>query len=472
MRLTRQQFVAAGAASALGLAGIYELVDRLAEAPERAATAGPLPPEQHLLRSQAVVTREGVQVLVPPLHHQVVTFELRAGERRGELQRARRELEAALRRVERRFPPTPAGLGITVGWGLPYFDRYVPDLARRHLPLDLRASRAAGREVGALVDAVRFPSDPEGTRLEANDAALLLRSDSSAHVRQASRELVEGLDLWRPTSIRRGFTGGAPGGGGPGLVKRMALAASVPGAELIPDGAQLFLGFTSTQRAAMGPSRIANLETLGLSDGGRDGYFRRGTAMHLSHLFEDVAGWYLTFDGGQRVATAFRPGVKVAPDVLTVPEDRRRVSTAADVERDLRRHGVVGHSAAIQTSSRLPEDVDGPDGVRYPKGTAVPQRADFNTLDNPFAWSADAAGDGLAEGARAGLHFISFNPTADDFHRNRLAMDGVLPDGTRLPIGRRSGGLGLNSVLFTTHRQNCLVPPRRHRSLPLVELLA
>jgi hypothetical protein len=29
----------------------------------------------------------------------------------------------------------------------------------------------------------------------------------------------------------------------------------------------------------------------------------------------------------------------------------------------------------------------------------------------------------------------------------------------------------MNSVLRTTHRQNFLVPPRKHRSFPLAELL-
>jgi hypothetical protein len=31
--------------------------------------------------------------------------------------------------------------------------------------------------------------------------------------------------------------------------------------------------------------------------------------------------------------------------------------------------------------------------------------------------------------------------------------------------------MGLNGVLHNTHRQNYLVPPRRHRSFPLAELL-
>jgi hypothetical protein len=50
-------------------------------------------------------------------------------------------------------------------------------------------------------------------------------------------------------------------------------------------------------------------------------------------------------------------------------------------------------------------------------------------------------------------------------------MDGVFPDGTSIPLHPRARGQGFNSILQTTHRQNFLVPPRRHRSFPLVELL-
>jgi hypothetical protein len=62
-----------------------------------------------------------------------------------------------------------------------------------------------------------------------------------------------------------------------------------------------------------------------------------------------------------------------------------------------------------------------------------------------------------------------FNPSSDDFERNRLAMDGVFPDG-QLELAQHSRLQGFNSILRTTHRQNFLVPPRRHRSFPLAEL--
>jgi hypothetical protein len=324
--------------------------------------------------------------------------------------------------------------------------------------------------VRALIDAIRFPSDPPGTILESNDVAVLIRSDRLDHVQDAAAVLFRDLDVFRMTSIRRGFVGGGFEGG-KSLPKRMATAAGVRGADLMPDGAELFLGFTSTQRAALGPPRIANVETLGYSDGGPAGYFRRGTHMHLSHMSEDLEFWYINFPFGERVSTVFRPGLEVADGTQTVAQDPEDVSTARAVRRDYERLGAIGHSQAIQTTSRLTEDVRGADGTLYPKGTAVPQRADFNTLDNPFHWTAAPDRDGYSPDPKAGLHFVVFNPTSDDFHRNRLAMDGVLPDGTKLRFSRGDRGQGFNAVLEVTHRQNFIVPPRRHRSFPLVDLI-
>jgi hypothetical protein len=76
----------------------------------------------------------------------------------------------------------------------------------------------------------------------------------------------------------------------------------------------------------------------------------------------------------------------------------------------------------------------------------------------------------MHEAPAAGVHFVVFNPSSDDFERVRLAMDGVLPDGTALEFTPGRGRQGFNSVLRTTHRQNFLVPPRRHRAFPLAEL--
>jgi hypothetical protein len=458
MRLTRRQALAGAAAGALGAAGIYELVDRLAggggggaEALRR--TTGRMGTDQHSL-GLAVVVEDGVEVVVPPRHHRLVTAKIAVPDPR----RAARELEDALVELERRFDPTtPAGLGVTIGWGLPYFRDHVASQAKAHLPFDRRAAKPA------VLDAIRFPSDPAETILEDNDVAVLLRADARPHVVAGAKALFADLDVFKVTSIREGFVGG-------GLPKRMAMAAGVPGADLIPDGAQLFLGFTSTQKDGLGPNRIANFETLGYVELGPRAYFRGGTHMHVSHLFEDLEAWYLNFDFRERVDTAFRPGLHVKPGTQTVRQGRQDVAHTAQVERDFRDHSRIGHSSAIQTASRLQHHVVADDGTVYRRGTAIPQRADFNTLDNPFSWSGDPERDGVQDTPRAGVHFVVFNPSSDDFHRNRLAMDGRLPDGTKLPLRPRARGQGFNAVLRTTHRQNFLVPPRRYRSFPLAEL--
>jgi hypothetical protein len=457
-KLTRRQAVAGAVAGVLGAGGIYELVDQLAGgSPSRPAAAPPVP-EQHLLDGIRIVQSNGVEVLVPPLHHEIVTGRVTAS--RADLRDAQQELDSVLAGLERDYVATPAGLGITVAWGLPYFRRLVPDQMERLLPQD----RRAGKPV--LIDTRRFPSDPPDTRLESNDVAILLRSDVRAHIDDAEKRLRDSK-LVDVTSVRRGFAGGGFDGGR-SLPKQLALAAGIPGADLIPETSELFLGFTSTQRAGMGPGPIANFETLGYVDFRDSDYFRHGTHMHLSHIHEDVEAWYINFEYDERVATAFRPGLRVQQDTQTVPQGPKDVSSLADVRRDYRESGRIGHSAAIQTTSRLLRDVVTADGTVFPKGTAIPVRADFNTLDNPFAWSVRA--DEVGETPAAGVHFVVFNPTGDDFHRNRLAMDGVLPGGKKIPFQPRQREQGFNSVLSTTHRQNFLVPPRRHRSFPLAEL--
>jgi hypothetical protein len=457
MKFTRRQAVVGAVAGAVGAGGIYELIDQLTGDSPTRTDAAALLREQHLLDGIRVVRSNGIEVLVPPLHHEVVTARVTASA--SDVRHAQGELASLLASLDRDYAASPAGLGVTLAWGLPYFDRLVPAQTGRLLPHDRRASKPV------LIDARRFPSDPPDTRLESNDVAILLRSDVRAHILDAEKRLRDSK-LFRFTSIRRGFAGGGFDGA-QSLPKKMALAAQIPGADLIPETSELFLGFTSTQKAGMGPGPIANFETLGYVDFRGSDYFRHGTHMHLSHIHEDVEAWYINFEFDERVATAFRPNLQVKQDTQTVRQGAKDVSSVAAVRRDYRNSGRIGHSAAIQTTSRLLQDVVAADGTVFPKGTAIPVRADFNTLDNPFAWSERA--DEVGVTPAAGVHFVVFNPTGDDFHRNRLAMDGVLPGG-KIPFKPRAREQGFNSVLSTTHRQNFLVPPRRHRAFPLAEL--
>ena len=110
MRLTRQQLLAGAAASALGAGGIYELVDQLSDgAPVRVPSALPRPDEQHLLESVSVIVDNEVEVVVPPMHHQLVTANVGGGDVRA----AQRDLSDALAELDARYEQTPAGLGVT-----------------------------------------------------------------------------------------------------------------------------------------------------------------------------------------------------------------------------------------------------------------------------------------------------------------------------------------------------------------------
>ncbi len=429
------------------------------------------------MRGFRIVRENGVEVVVPPRHHQIVTALVRVGRDHRALRAARRELEHTLAGLDRTYAATPAGLGTTVAWGRTYFRDFLPRLRHgqrfpSYLPVDLQASKRAGRRREALLDGIRFPSDPVSTHLEQNDVCVLFRSDSLEHIAAGARAVFDSLDgMFEITSIRKGFVGGGEDGG-PSLPKQIALRAGLPAAALIPDNAQLFLGFTSTQRSALGPDLIANLESLpGMTDQWPNGYFRGGTTMHVSHLHEDLDTWYASFSYIRRVWAAFKPGLAVPDGTLTIPEEADDVQSEPVVIAEANDKGLIGHSGSLQPATRLADPVVDNHGVHYPRGTALIQRTDFNTLDNPFFWSSQPVRDAMAKEPAAGLHFVAFAATSDLFHRARLAMDGRYSGGRDSPFAPRSEEQGLNNVLRTTHRQNFLVPPRRHRSFPLAELL-
>lgn len=473
MGLSRGELLRRGLV-AVAAGNVYSLVDGLTAAPARAALTTALRPEQYLIGGLRVVNELGIDVILPPLHHRIVTARVRvAGP--AKLVQAQTRFEHALVTLERRYPPTAAGLGVTVAWGLPYFKRLVPKLAdgRRYptyLPTDRGASKSQRKHVAAVLDASRFTSDTTDVVLGGDDLAILFRSDNAAHLDDGYHALIESFgDVFAVQTVRNGFAGGGFGPG-PGLTKQMALAAGVPGAELIVDGVQMFLGFTSTQKAAMAPDRISSFETLpGLTDQTPRTYWGGGAAMHLSHLNEDLERWWAAAPFTDQLRAMTRPGLSVPDKTYTIAEDISRVERAADVHSDLTRFGAVGHSATLQTVSRLRADTRDVYGVVRTRGTALIQRADFNTLDNPFASSVVVSE--TSKTPAAGLHFVAFSPTSDLFNRTRRAMDGSLGDGSSLPLDPRAPALGFNSFIHATHRQNFVTPPRAHRSFPLVELL-
>ncbi|EFH90516.1 DUF7405 family protein [Ktedonobacter racemifer] len=512
--MSRREFLAETGRTlsmALASAGVfYELIDNLAQKPEQVAFAAtqPLPPEQYIVPSTRIVnvTSAGVSgsgpdtipVELHPLHNHIITAKIKVPANAKALQEAQHHLESVLQGLEQQFSPaTSNGVTIQVAWGLPYFQHYIPSLGKsssffkagtrypEYMPVDLATSQKQKQKVYAVQEAMTFPSDhpPAGfgpVRLEQNDVVVILRSDSLDNIMAATNAIFgtgsnQAGSLFTVTSIRRGSTGGGFYGQ-QSIPSKVALAAKIPGAESIPPHAQVFLGFTTTLQANMAPDNIPSLETIpGQTDQWPNGYFKQGTTMHLSHLFEDLETWYGR--GSQdfsafpdRVRAMFRPGLSTASGTLTVNPPTEL--SDSNIAQDVQKYQAYGHSGSMQSIVRQTTPTTTNYGKTYPAGIAVSARGDFNTVDNPFHYSSDPTGNHFSTKPAAGMHFIIFQPTIGNFNRTRLAMDGYYPDGTVLKLSPRSHGAGINSVLFTTHRQNYLVPPRSHRSFPLAEFLA
>ena len=235
--------------------------------------------EQHLLRNVRVLTDNGVEISPRRSTTSSSPRSCESHERRRHCARGGASSSRCCAKLDSRFPATPAGLGVTVAWGLPYFRRYVPEPWQRYAPRDLRANDAGAPRRDPL------PERSRSTILEHNDLVVQLRSDRLDHIaaaveadlRTARRACSRSRASARASSAAATTAAGA-------CRRRWPCKAGIPAASRIPDSAQLFLGFTSSQRSALGPGVIANLETLpGLTDQWPDGYFRNGTTMHVSH---------------------------------------------------------------------------------------------------------------------------------------------------------------------------------------------
>src|SRR3954451_3933930 len=144
--LTRRVF-ARRVGGAVLAAPFLPLLDGVALA--RPAVSGASPLEQHIDPGVRIRADNGVEVVVPPVYHEIVTARLTAASGRA-LLAARDELRLALHHIEEGHVAGPSGLLVTVGWGMPYFRNHLPRLrdGRRfpdYLPVDREASRRLGR---------------------------------------------------------------------------------------------------------------------------------------------------------------------------------------------------------------------------------------------------------------------------------------------------------------------------------------
>ncbi len=431
------------------------------------------PPEtQYELPGINVEDHLGVPVACVPLWHSVITVRLNL--QKGDssaLRRAQSRLDSALAEVESIYPINPGGILIQVAYGLPYFKQFIPAaVAEKLMP---RAIEDGNPGAWALIDSIRFPKDPAQLVLEQNDISFHFKSDYSEHVSDVMRALfqtgtpalngipVENVyvgDLFTVTSIRRGFAGH-------GMPRTMATRLGIPGGEKIPPGAMLFMGFSSSHVHGLAQGTLPSFETIpGYTDQTPDSYFAHSTMMHLSHIAIDLEGWYGLEHQG-RLQRMFDARRTEGPEVLSPSQAPATVTFKEQLEQDAKDYSLLGHNAQMQHLTRLAKDTTTVYGDRLPKGTVLFLRQDFDTVENPFEFSADGPTNPTP---RPGVHFIGFCPSAQLFEKVRREMDSV---DMQEKYNLSDENTGFTKFLVTTHRQNYLEPSRRRRSFPLAEMI-
>jgi len=489
--LTRRNLLKVGAAGAL--AAQVSLLEQVATAPERMAlAAGPLPDIQFDIGNfiAPAFTVNGVLVRFGPVYTLFAPARLTRNPNRNDQAR----LANALNSIEAALPFSPSGVFTFVSYGIPYF---------RRLPGGLTGSLVAGRIPRlrsntsrlALEEAVPSPTDVHPSnpgikkdtfnvpvRIEANDLLFTLRSDSLNNL-SAVLSFLQGsfsdlLSFQTPRLMFQQI----------GLPRRVADSVRLPFAGRVNPQTPMWMGFADQQVNASGPAQIVTFvgnSSARLTTAAAGSYFDNGSIQHLSHVIQDLVKFYATPAQDppagetflERVQYMFRSNQRGTIDGLPADGNADQFTNgggpaflnntfqgSGDALANINVAGKVfdpatgqgtfegehrmGHIAALQRSSRAAD------------GTPIHIRNDgtgFNSLDVP---------DGSNQPK---LEFTVFVPTADFFTRmraNTAALDIIAANGNLVPDEDN----GLERFLTATRRQNFLVPPRRHRAFPLLEL--
>jgi hypothetical protein len=436
--------------------------------------------------SAAPQTSAGVTFQMPPVHTVFLTAQLL----RRPFPADQAELSRALSALETAYPWGAANLVTFVSYGVPYFNRLNPAVVNAAMP---RVSTNTSRSV--LQEAVASPTDIVSgngitkarynvpVKIEKNDLLFTLRSDN-AHFLQDAVNFLSGSNTLRGSVVRSPafgsllkFTSSRAMFVQQGLPRSMAQQNNLPFTNFIQPDSPMWLGFMDQQTNAAGPAAIctfAGNSSAHLTTASSGQYFDNGSIQHLSHDILDMLQWFdmdtptstpdddgtfeervqymfhapqinngntdqFTNGGGPSILLNQNKGVnyasQTAQGIGTNPDD----TTGQPEHR-------MGHLSTLQRSSRAAD------------GTPIHIRMDgpgFDNMDVP---------DGSNQPK---LQFTIFVPSSDFFQNmrtNQASLDLV----KKFTVTDANNGL--ERFITATRRQNFLIPPRRHRAFPLVEL--
>ena len=480
--VSRRTVLKAAAATGLALS-THGLVELLAQPTMRLAMAAPatLPDIQFDIRAfvPPAQTVDGVVVRFGPVFTRFVTLKLTRTPDLADQQR----LVAALAAIEGRYPFNPGGVFVFMAYGIPYFKRlpggmrgglvrgYIPRLRSARNRLALEEAVAGPTDVARANPGIKKAAYHVPVAIEANDVLLTVRSDVLGH----TSDVVDWL-LGRSNRLNGAFVASPDFNGllavtsnrlmfqQMGLPRRVADEQHLPFAARVSDRSPMWMGFADQQASGSGPPEITTFQgnpSAALTSCGSADYMRNGAIQHLSHVILDLDAFYAVPEEPftERVQYTFRSnpipvlgsadqysgggGPAFLDNVFQGVNDAR--ANAAGIKTFEGEHR-MGHLAALQRSSRAAD------------GAPIHIRMDgpgYDSMDVP---------DGRAQPK---LQFTVFVPTADFFakmRRNQASLDLVRK------YGVADEDNGLERFITATRRQNFLVPPRRHRAFPLLEI--
>jgi hypothetical protein len=437
-------------------------------------------------------------------------------------------LNNALMIIEAEYPATPAGVLIfSVSYGLPYFNRLPQSLVQSRMP---HLASDATRFV--LEEAVPMPTDVVGgfvggpnapipgvtkdrfnvdVAIESNDMLFQFRSDSMTNLSDVALWLqgsntLNGANIPSPAfNGLLGFQSARVQFMQPGMPRKVADQYGFEFAPRVNPDSPMVMGFADQQIAAAGPPAIctfAGNSSAKLTDAQPGSYFDNGSIVHFSHLIDDLYQFYALPnqdsnrpDGEpftERVQYMFCSNQLGTPNGVPAAGNTDQFTdgggpsfinnvfqgtvAALDAAQDsagtfgpgnqtlnatFTGEGRVGHNAALQRVSRAAD------------GTPIHIRMDgpgVDTMDVPAFRTFPGSGgvDVPAGSNQFKLQFLIFVPTADFFARMRTSA--AAQDLQKQFLGGDDDDNGLERFITATRRQNLLVPPRRHRAFPLLEL--
>ena len=359
-------------------------------------------------------------------------------------------------------------------------------------------------------------------KIEHNDVLFIMRSDSLANITDVSAWLngsntlngnsvpspsFNGLFNFQPSRLN--FVQ-------PGLPRQLADNASSQGmvpfttiATEINPASSMWMGFVDQQTDSSAPNG-ATVTFAGAVSGGAKlttanagDYFDHGSIVHLSHNIDDLEQFYTkqgppNFPDGpeefdERVQYMFRSSTADGFPGLPFPVDPNDPFTNGG--------GLgapTGNLATQQQSAFVKNVFSGPTAIQGNFDPAVTDHHKYRVGHEQALQRSSRAVDGtplhirndgpglssldVPDGStQPTLEFLVFVPTAEFFRVMRInaaSLDYVKAGdngGTATSVAAGieaadAGDDGVERFISATRRQNFLIPPRRHRAFPLLEL--